>query len=219
MNKKIYMNHASNPFKKAGIALLTIGVLDIILMIYSIISKISYSSSFNIFAVIVGILLLKGSVKTARLTRWFSLFFSIVLVGGAIGMILIMPFDLLKIQIKLNILSALITFFIVVIFFSLLIWIYRQLSTPEVLKLFVEAGYGTTKSSAYFFGSVVLIFMLGMLTIVGKESEQKAKELARQQLGSNFQYYVSSMSLSGKSGQANVIAYTDKEIRHIQIDW
>lgn len=110
------MNHASNPFKKAGIALLTIGVLDIILMIYSIISKISYSSSFNIFAVIVGILLLKGSVKTARLTRWFSLFFSIILVGGAIGMILIMPFDLLKIQIKLNILSALITFFIVVIF-------------------------------------------------------------------------------------------------------
>ena len=69
------MEDTYNPFRKVGITLLIIGIIDIGVMAYCISNSISYSSSFNIFAVIAGVLLMKGSVKTARIIRWISAFF------------------------------------------------------------------------------------------------------------------------------------------------
>lgn len=210
-----------NPFKKVGITLLVIGVVDILLMTYCIINKIGYSSSFNIFAVITGIFLIKGSVKAARIVRWSSVFFFIMIVGTVVGISLLMPFDLLKLKIKLNVWSTVGLFLFILTFLSLMIWIYRQLSTVDALKLFAQAGYTTDRPlSAYLSGAFLLIFVIGMsILISGGESEQKAKELAQQQLGNGFQYYVSSISFSGNSGQANVVAYSNKEIRDVQVSW
>lgn len=215
------MFSTENPFKKVGVALLVIGVLDIILMIYCIINQIGYSSSFNIFAVIVGILLLKGSVKTARIARWLSVFFFIMFIGIIIGASLLMPFDLLKLQIKLNTWSAIVFFLFMTFFLYFLIWIYRQLSSPHALRLLAQAGYATDRPlSAYLSATFLFIFMIGMFIFLqGSESEKKAKELAQQQLGSGFQYYVSSISFSENSGQANVVAYSDKEIRNVPVSW
>ncbi len=216
-----YLDFTGNPFKKVGVALLVIGILDIILMIYCIINKISYSSSLNIFAVIAGTFLIKGSVKAARIARWFSVFFFIMIIGIIMGASLKMPFDLLKLQIKMNAWSVVGLFFFILIFLSLMIWIYRQLSTADALRLFAQAGYETDRpSSAYLSATFLLIFMIGMSILIGGgESKKKAKELAKQQLGTGFQYYVSSISFSENSGQANVIAYSDKEIQHIQVRW
>lgn len=215
------MFSTENPFKKVGVALLVIGVLDIILMIYCIINQIGYSSSFNIFAVIVGILLLKGSVKTACIARWLSVFFFIMFIGIIIGASLLMPFDLLKLQIKLNTWSAIVFFLFMTFFLYFLIWIYRQLSSPHALRRLAQAGYATDRPlSAYLSATFLFIFMIGMFIFLqGSESEKKAKELAQQQLGSGFQYYVSSISFSENSGQANVVAYSDKEIRNVQVSW
>lgn len=68
------MEDNNNPFKKAGIVLLIIGIIDVGIMAYCIANKISYSSSFNIFAVIAGVFLIKGRVKTARAVHCFSAF-------------------------------------------------------------------------------------------------------------------------------------------------
>lgn len=215
------MFSTENPFKKVGITLLVIGGVDILVMIYCIINEIGYSSIFNIFSFIVGIFLIKGSIKAARIVRWSSVFFFIMIIGAVVGASLIMPFDLLKLQIKLNTWSAVGLFLFLLIFLSLMIWIYRQLSTADALRLFARAGYTTDRPlSAYLSGAFLLIVMIGMSTLIGgSESGKKAKELAQQQLGNGFQYYVSSISLSGNSGQANVIAYSHKEIRKVQINW
>ena len=47
---------------RVGEVLLIVGVLDIGAMIYCIMKGISYASSFNIFAVWLGILLIRGSL-------------------------------------------------------------------------------------------------------------------------------------------------------------
>ncbi|KXZ69015.1 hypothetical protein [Acinetobacter venetianus] len=215
------MFSTENPFKKVGITLLVIGGVDILVMIYCIINEIGYSSIFNIFSLIAGIFLIKGSIKTARIVRWSSVFFFIMIIGAVVGISLIMPFDLLKLQIKLNAWSAVGLFLFLLIFLSLMIWIYRQLSTADALRLFARAGYKIDRPlSAYLSGAFVLIVMIGMSTLIGgSESGKKAKELAQQQLGNGFQYYVSSISSSGNSGQANVIAYSHKEIRKVQVNW
>ena len=75
------MEDRSNPFKKAGFALLVVGIIDMAFMAYAIANKVSYSSSFNILAVIVGILLLRRSAGTARVVRWFSIFLMVAFAG------------------------------------------------------------------------------------------------------------------------------------------
>ncbi|WP_159084429.1 hypothetical protein [Dongshaea marina] len=51
------------------------------------------------------------------------------------------------------------------------------------------------------------------------ESASRAKLLAKEQLGPGYQYYVSSLSTSGKSGSASVTAYTDREIKQVKVQW
>ena len=215
------MENGINPFRKAGMALLIIGIIDIGVMAYCIANKIGYSSSFNIFAVVAGIFLIKGGVKTARVVRWFSAFTLVVFIGLLIVIPLTTPFGLLLTQLKLNVLSMASPFLFGIVLIAVLVWVHLQLSTPESLNLLAQAGYKTGKpKSAYLAGGFLLILGVGLSAwLLNGESAQKAKDLAQEQLGPNFQYHVSSMSVSGKSGRASVIAYTDKEIRSVQVQW
>ncbi len=60
--------------KRIGTVLLAVGLLDIAVMVYCIVNRVSYSSSFNLIAVIAGIFLLRGSVRAASIVRWFAVF-------------------------------------------------------------------------------------------------------------------------------------------------
>ena len=73
-----------SPLRRAGKVLLVVGLLDIGVMIYCIVNDVSYASSFNIFAVIAGLLLIQGSLKAASVVRWFSLFMASALVSVAV---------------------------------------------------------------------------------------------------------------------------------------
>jgi len=215
------MEDSNNPFKKAGVALLIIGIIDVGVMAYCIANKISYSSSFNIFAVIAGIFLIKGGVKTARAVRWFSVFLVVAFIGLALVTPFTTPFDLLLTQLKLNPLSIIGSFGFGLVLIAVLIWVHLQLSTPECLNLLAQANYKTGKpKSAYIAGGVLLVLVVGLsAAFLNGESAQKAKALAQEQLGPDFQYHVSSMSTSGNSGIAKVTAYTEKEIRSVQVKW
>ncbi|MGY0638955.1 MAG: hypothetical protein ACW7DW_18655 [Paraglaciecola chathamensis] len=215
------MEDSINPFRKAGIALLIIVVIDIGVMTYCIANKISYSSSFNIFAVVAGIFLMRGGIKTARAVRWFSAFLVVAFIGLLLATPFTTPFGLLLTQLKLNALSIVGSFGFGLVVIAVLIWVHLQLSTPESLSLLAQSGYKTGKpKSAYITGGVLLVLAVGLSAgLLNGESAQKAKALAQEQLGPGFQYHVSSMSTSGNSGHASVTAYTDKEIRSVQVQW
>ncbi|RLT89443.1 MULTISPECIES: hypothetical protein [unclassified Ketobacter] len=215
------MEHRINPFRKAGLVLLTIGIIDIGVMAYCIANEMSYSSSFNIFAVIAGIFLMKGGVKTARVVRWFSAFAVVAFIGLILVIPFITPISLLVTQIKLNALSMLGSFIFGLVLIGVLVWVHIQLSTPESLKLLANEGYKTDKpKSAYIAGAALLILAVGISVVfLNGESAQKAKSLAQTQLGTEYQYHVSSMSISGNSGHASVIAYNRMEVRSVEVRW
>ncbi|NKI17535.1 hypothetical protein HCU74_08900 [Spongiibacter sp. KMU-166] len=215
------MEDSNNPFRKAGFGLLVIGIIDLGIIAYAIANKISYSSSFNIFAVIAGILLIKGGVKTARAVRWFSAFLFVAFIGLLAVMPIITPVGLLITQIKLNALSVVGSFAYGLVFVGVLIWVHIQLSTPESLRVLEKAGYKTAKpKSAYIAGAGLLALAVGLSTaFLNGESAQKAKALAKEQLGPEFNYHVTSMTTFGRSGHASVAAYTDKEIHRVQVQW
>jgi hypothetical protein len=219
--QEFLMEDRSNPFKKAGLVLLAVGIIDVGVMAWAIASKVSYSSSFNIFAVVVGILLLRGSVRVARVVRWFSVFLVVGFSGVLVIVPLATPLDLVLAHLKVHTAQSLGSFVLGLAVIGMLIWVYRQLSTSESLELLSEAGYKTGKpTSAYIAGSVLLVLAAGLsIGALNGETARKAKDLAEGQLGPEYSYHVSSMSMSGSSGSAWVVAYNDDEIKNIQVQW
>ena len=215
------MEEIDNPFRKAGIVLLIIGIIDIGVMAYCIANKISYSSSFNIFAVIAGVLLMKGGVKTARVVRWLSAFFVIAFIGVLFLFPITMPVQLLITQIKLNPTGMLGSYAFSIVFIGILIWIYKQLSTPSALAKLEQAGYKSGKPKTALYAAVGIMVLGGVMfgVLFNSESAEKAKTLAKEQLGSNYEYHISSMQTSGSKGSAVVTAFNENEIKNVHVKW
>jgi hypothetical protein len=73
---------------RVGLVLLVLGVVDISIMVYSIVNGISYSSSFNIFAVCLGVLLIRGNLWAASVVRFFCALFA----ASTVTLVAILPF-------------------------------------------------------------------------------------------------------------------------------
>ena len=215
------MEEIDNPFRKAGIVLLINGIIDIGVMAYCIANKISYSSSFNIFAVIAGALLTKGGVKTARVVRWFSAFFVIAFIGMLFLFPITMPVQLLVTQTKLNPVGMLGSYAFAIVFIGILIWVYKQLSTPSALAKLEQAGYKTGKPKTALYAALGIMVLGGAMFgfLFNSESAEKAKFLAKEQLGSNYEYHISSMQTSGTKGSAVVTAFNENEIKNVHVKW
>lgn len=215
------MENALNPFKRAGIALVVIGLLDIGVMIYCIMNGTSYSSSFNIVAVIAGIFLLRRGIKTARIIRWFTAFFISACLGVIILFPLLMPLDLLVTQLKLNPVGTLFSYGTPAIFLCILVWIYLELSSTCSKDLYKAKGYKSGHPKSALYASLVLIIMGCALFyfLLSGESASKAKELAKEQLGDSYKYHITSMTTSGARGSAVVTAYNKYEIKNLRVQW
>lgn len=73
---------------RVGLVLISVGVIDIAVMIYCIINAMHYSSSFNIFSVALGILLVRGNLWAASVVRFFGALF----LASSIALIAFLPF-------------------------------------------------------------------------------------------------------------------------------
>lgn len=215
------MEEVNNPFRKAGVVLLVIGIIDICAMIYCIANNISYSSSFNIFAVIAGVLLMKGSVKTARVVRWFSAFFVTAFVCMAVLFPATMPTQLLATQVELNPVGMIGLYAFLFIFTGVLAWVYKQLSSASALATLDEAGYNTGKPKSALRAALIILIFIGTVIafMFNSESAETAKTLAKEQYGENYKYHLTSLKMSGNHGSAVVIAYNSEEIKRVKVKW
>ena len=211
----------ANPFRTPGVALLVVGLLDIGIMIYCIVNKLAYSSSLNIFAVIAGILLIRGSVKTARYTRWFIAFLLTGLIGFLLVVPFITPFDLLLIHIKTAPTISFLFFILACVFLGTLFWVYRTLSSEPCLLALEQGGFSREKpKSAFMAGLLILVLLVGLTHILRNgEAANKAIELAKRKIDGDYKYFVSSISTRNKSGSATVKAYNGNEVHEIEVDW
>jgi hypothetical protein len=211
--------------KRTGVVLLVVGLLDIAVMIYCIANGITYSSSFNIFAVIAGVFLLRGSLRAASVVRWFSAF----MLAGFLALIVAWPFvqplDLTLTEARLSPRSATGTLALVAFVLGLLAWLYRQLASQPLLAARAAAGRPRRDMripAAAGVGLVVLLVVF-MFLLLGGESAGKARAIAEQQLGSNYRYHVSSLNIQmnsqGKYVSGMVTAWNDKEIRSVPVRW
>ena len=143
---------------RVGQVLLIVGVLDIGVMIYCIMKGASYASSFNIFAVWLGILLIRGSLWAASVVRFFCAFF----LASGIGLIAIFPF-LQPISLTLAEVRHISPFTVVLplLLLALPFWIARELNREPVLAALQASG----KSISPLLVPVLLGF--GLVAAVG----------------------------------------------------
>ena len=208
--------------KKVGLALAVFGVADIALMIYSAANGQSYSSSFNIFAVVAGVFLFRGSLGAARLVTWFSAF----MLAGFIGAIFLLfpflqPFGLLVTQAKLNPGPTLGSWLMALVCLALLCWTYRQLRTTPVLDALKASGRPTSRPKLAFglgLGLAILLAVMLNMTLHGAAGD-KAVDLARKELGPGYKYATQSIQWTGGRGSAVVAAYNDSEVKYMPVEW
>lgn len=211
--------------RMTGKVLFVIGLVDIAVMIYCITNSISYSSSLNIFAVVAGFFLLRGSLRAASVVRWFAVFS----LAGACALVLawpfMQPFSLTLTQIRLNPLATLAFVALLVATLLLLFWVQRQLGKPPIVAAIQAAG-GKVRDmrlpTAMGAAIVALLATVVPFALSGV-SGNKAESMVQQQLGAGYQYHVSSLNVStsgqGKYVRATVTAWNEREVRTVPVEW
>ncbi len=177
-------------------------------------NRINYSSSFSIFVVIAGILLIRGGVKTARVASWFFAF----MLAGFVSMIFIQfiiePIGLKVAQFKLNPIGVVSANLFTVVVLVLIYWMYRELATPQVMEARKELGISTAKPRAAIALGVSLAVGLGVILYMTNngESAKLVKAKAHEVYGDGYHYHINAMDWSGSSVSAQLVAYNDMEV-------
>jgi hypothetical protein len=211
--------------KRVGLVLVIVGLLDIGQMIYCIVHGINYSSSLNIFAVIAGIFLIRGSLRTAGHVLWYATFgltaFCILL---AVWPLFLSP-RLVGTAVRLYPLWSLISLVFVTAVLGLFYWVVSQLGSESVLAARVRSGRRIRSLRSAVIAGVGLVAILGLAAILTLNGERagRAKAAAALQIGPGYEYQVTSMRvLSGSDGtdiSAVVTAWNNREIRRVPVHW
>jgi hypothetical protein len=211
--------------RRCGIALIIGGAVDIGYMVWCIANRVSYNSSLNIFAVIGGILLVKGNLKASR---WVALLVAFILAASLAIVVLIpvmQPIGYFLAAVRNSGLAGAIWLIAFAVLLGLLWWVRGQLYRPEVISAQIESGMKPPKPMLPLAaGAVAAIAMAMFLRLLTHgDTAKEAIRRADMRLGHNYQYVVTNIQIgingSRKSVSAVVAAYNDDEFKTILIRW
>jgi hypothetical protein len=217
------------PYRKilnrVGAALVLIGLVDFGWMIYCIIHKISYSSSLNLFAIAAGILLMRGSLRTASYVRWLSVFFVSGFGAALLAWPAIQPLDLTLTELRLNTGPAVVGVCATLLVVAAFYWVGRQLGDEQIRKATQAAGV-TRRDVRWAAASgicLVICLTIAMHFILGGEIAQRMMSIAEKEVGPGYKLHVKSVGFSQHGGEKSVagvvIAWNDREVRQIPVHW
>jgi hypothetical protein len=212
-----------------GITLIVVGVLDIGWMIWCIAHGQDYSSSFNIFAVIAGILLVRGGLRTANVVAFFSAFLLSASIGALLVLPFLMPFDLVLAYLRVYPVTLSVSLLVAVFIIVFLGWIYRRLTAPPILEAIAQRHPRCTKfwrrPRTGFLAGILLVVIIGVTVsfMMPGATAKRAITEAKQKVGEGYKFHVSSWSMQSSGGRSHyaavVTAYSQKEIKEIPIEW
>lgn len=197
------------------------GLIDIGAMIYAIKNQISYSSSFNIFALIAGLYVYRQNLKAAKFVTAASAFFLTGFAWVILIFPMLQPLDLWAVQIRLFPVYWFGSLLFAGVVVAALAWTYLQLRKPAVLNA-LEAARLSSKPPKLAIGiALVLVSFLTimMLTVIFGPDGKEAKRRAAETLGPQYRYHVNRVNWHGNSVSADVTAYSEKEIRNVPVTW
>lgn len=207
--------------RRVGWALILVGLIDIAVMVYCIVIGQAYSSSFNVFAVIAGIFLLRRNMRVAHWVSYFSAFALAASVTSLVLIPLYTPLDLWVTRARLEPLMMTLTTAAIPAFLALLAWVYRTLTSEAVMQARSEAGVNAKPpKSAFAIGAALGIGLaVTMAAIPRTDSAELVLRKAQEQTGPGYRYFISAMHWSNGSGNATVTAWNGGEVKDIYVEW
>ncbi len=210
---------------RVGWVLIAVGIIDIGFMIYCIAQKQSYSSSFNIFSLIAGIFLVRGSLRAASLVRRFGMFMLTGMLGILVAFPFLEPFGLIVEVARLYPAAFITTSVFAAFGLGLLFWVVRELGKEPVQAALATSGqkrHDARIPAAAGIGLVVVL--VGALSFTrGGQTAKQAMSMAETQVGPGYRFCVTSIGWSSSNGSksvsAVVTAWNEKEIRNIPVHW
>jgi hypothetical protein len=198
---------------------MVVGLVDIAYMVYCITSGTSYSSSLNVFALIAGVFLYKGSLTVARIGAHAA---ALLLGGGLVGLLaapFLCPAGLIVVAFKTAPASTRLAWVLSLALPVLSFWVYWQLTNQAVQGALSRPVAG--KRSMLAGASLVLLLVLLVShSRRGSASDQVVAE-ARQKLGPDYEYFITRMtrttSTDGESLRALVLAYNSERLEPIRV--
>lgn len=208
--------------RRVGWVLVCVGLLDIGLMVYCIMNKISYSSSLNIFAVIGGVFLLRGHLGAVRVLTWFSGF---MFSGMFFASLLVFPW-LQPMEYSLLVLreypgASLVAVLFMMASLAMLLWVYTRLRLPAVVHALVAAGHRQeAPKSAFLAGGALALFLAVTLQLTLKgDAAQEAIRLAEKDHGDEYAYFVTNIHWGARQVSARLTGYTKGDRKEVAVEW
>jgi hypothetical protein len=212
--------------RTVGTTLIVIGVLDIGLMIYSMMQGKSYSSSFNLFAVVLGIFLFCGSLRAANLTVLALAF----ILSAAAFVVMAAPFvfppALILARVRQGSLApgTQIAFGIALVAYVILV--IRALRDPIVKAAQDAAGVKRPRLIyPILVGGALAAVILGInLVLQSGPAAQHAKQLAEGRVGPGYEFYISGARVSYQQAGRSTYEYTlsawnAERVIDVQVGW
>jgi len=206
---------------RVGLALILFGLLDIGVMIYCIVHSVNYSSSFNLFAVLAGVYVRRGHPWWVKWTTRAAGFYAAAFCTMVPMFAVLLPMDFVAIELRLHPVGVIAGTTASIAVIALLVWVYRELRQAPVLTIFTAQGYSPRPSwvapvcgAALALGVGVLFFFL-----MHGNAEQRAITLATAKTGPGYHYLVTRLSYAGDRGRAEVLAYDDRAVRSVEVEW
>ena len=224
---------AEEILKRVGTVLIVVGLLDIAYMVYFFSTGgSSYSSSFNIIAVVAGFFIRKGEPRVAQFAGFFVRFGLLGIATAVLITPLIYPIGLIKTFLLITPVWKLLGWSVFITSALVLLWwLDRNLQSDEVRALLTEnrlhVRWPKLVPSIKVFSIFCAVLALAMVAlfqyIQQTDTGQMAVAKARDELGSGYSYHLSAISVSstsrGRSVYATVTAYSDTEIHRSQVSW
>lgn len=218
--------------KRVGIVLIAVGIIDIAYFFYYISQDQIYSSgwkldqsrpftSHGLFIVVLGILLLKGSLRIVPIITWIAAFGISNFSTDLILLPFLHPVALWVTQFRLNPVELSLSILVKIIAIALCCWLYKQLRAASVVSASLRSGNSaSTPKLAFMIGVAIAILLASLLHFTRSSAAGvQAVELARSQYGDNYKYHLTAMSQSNGNVFARLIAYNENDIKPVWVEW
>ena len=211
--------------RHAGIALLAAGLIDLAALTYSFVEGLAYVSGLNLFGVVAGVFLLRGSLQAALVVRWLAVWLLAALLATVFVFPFLQPFSLTFAQLRLGMGPTPMSIGLTVLVVALLAWLVWQLGREPVRAARAARSLRPWSMAAPALVGVALAVGAGgvIALLRGGEAAANARMLAAQRVTADYKLHVRSVSKSrGANGTlitANVTAWTNSDVQNVPVQW
>jgi hypothetical protein len=131
------------------------------------------------------------------------------------------PMDLAALEFRLHPVAAVAGTMATIGVVAFLVWVYRELRQAPVLVVYTVAGHSLGSFWVAPLCGPGLALGVGVLMLVAMhgDAEQRAIALATAKTGPGHRYFVTRLSYAGERGRAEVLAYDDRAIKTVEVEW